>query len=296
MVCDKGVRVHGQGMVMRRYKENLPEAAAGMKTRMIRMLKRALSICLLLVLAAWAMVLAWRLGQRPDPRVVRFLNSPSVVENFARRASASKADETEEAKSPLVAQAEAFAFYLNPPELPRRTPPPARARVMRAEAAPVAAVSVSPKFRVVGISYHRSNPAESKALVWEPGGGLNWVAEGAKLGRMLVRQINRGSILYQDAVEIHEMTIELDATSTMPAQKPQDRLLPEDGSKIAVSIPKEDLRIQEEPTLVMEADANKPRIEGSSVPTDAKPEHEPTPAHPTPGRRPRPMRPVARQG
>ena len=116
---------------MRRYKENLPDAAAGMKTRMIPMLKRAVSINLLLGLSAGAFIAARRFGLRPDPRMVRFLNSPGVVESFKKRASANNADGTVGAKSPLVVQAEAFALYLNPPEPPRRTPPPPRPRVAR---------------------------------------------------------------------------------------------------------------------------------------------------------------------
>ncbi|TKJ33947.1 MAG: hypothetical protein CEE38_19065 [Planctomycetes bacterium B3_Pla] len=68
----------GYGATMRRYKENLPDAAAGMKTRMIPTLKRAVLISLLIGLAAG-------IKNRPRPRL---LNSPSAVESFARRASA----------------------------------------------------------------------------------------------------------------------------------------------------------------------------------------------------------------
>ena len=50
------------GAAMRRYKENLPEAAAGMKTRMIPTLKRAILTCLLLIPAAGAVIVARRLG------------------------------------------------------------------------------------------------------------------------------------------------------------------------------------------------------------------------------------------
>jgi hypothetical protein len=55
---------------------------------MIPTLKKAVSISLLLVLAAGAFIVARRFGLRPDPRMVRFLNAPSAVESFARRASA----------------------------------------------------------------------------------------------------------------------------------------------------------------------------------------------------------------
>ncbi len=107
-----------------------------MKTCVMFRVKRAASICLLIVLAVGAMVLAGRLGLRPDPQMTRFLSSPSTLERLAERDRADKANETGEAKSPLVVQAEAFARYLNPPELPRRTPSPSPPRVTQVEAAP----------------------------------------------------------------------------------------------------------------------------------------------------------------
>lgn len=283
------------GAAMRRSAQKIREAP-GMTISVLVMLKRVISMCLLLVVAAGAMVLAWRLGQRPDPQVTRFLSSPTVAESLARRKSAAKSDETGETKPPLVVQAEAFASYLNPPEPPRRTPPPPRARITRVEVVPVAAPTISPKFRGVGISYHRSKPAESKALVWQPGGGLSWVTPGAELGHLVVRRINRDSVLYQDAAGMHEMAVELDATPTMPARKPHDRRPPEEDGHVATFAKMEVPRLREELPPLVEAEVNEPRMEESPVPADAKPQHRPALAHPTPGRRPRPIRPVAREG
>jgi hypothetical protein len=150
-----------------------------MKTRVMSRVKRATSICLLIGLAAWGMIFARRLGLRPQPQMTSFLSSPTAMERLVEQGRADKANEKEEAKSPLVVQAEAFAQYLNPPEPPRRTPPLPKTRATRAETAPVATASAPPKLRLAGISYHRSKPAESKALVWEAGGDQHWVAQGA---------------------------------------------------------------------------------------------------------------------
>jgi hypothetical protein len=198
-----------------------------------------------------------------------------------------------------VVQAEAFALYLNPPEPPKRTPPPARARAARVEVAPVAALSIAPQYRVVGISYHRTKPEESKALVSEAGGGLRWVAQGAKLGPMVVQQINRGSILCQDAAGMHEMAVELDTMPALPAlpvQKPPELRPPGNDRTMAVFAKEETPQAPEEPPPV-EADANEPAVEEPPAPevTEPAPQKEPAPAPSTPGRRPRPARSIARR-
>jgi hypothetical protein len=258
--------------------------------------KRAISVCLLIVVAVGAMVLAGRLGLRPEPQMTRFLSSPSTLERLAERDRADQANETGEAKSPLVVQADAFARYLNPPEPPRRTPPPPKPRATRAEAAPVAAASAPPKLRLAGISYHRSKPAESKALVWDTGGGQRWVAQGAGLGHLTIRQINRGSIVYEDAAGVHELPLELDATPAtpvMPVRKPQEQQSPGGGSEIAVvAREKEEVRpVEAEPPSIVEAG-----VEELRVLTVAGPRKTPVPPVSTSGRRARPVRSVARRG
>lgn len=257
------------------------------------LLRRIVSTCLLAVVIAGAMFVARWLGARPDPAMARLINAPSAVESLARRKAADKLDETQVTKSPLVAQAEAFALYLNPPEPVKRTPPPPRVRAVRAEVAPVAMVSVPPKFRLVGISYHRSKPEESKALVWAAGGSVDWVAPGAELGSIVVRQINRGSILYQDAAGMHEMKLEMDA---MPARKPQDRQPPKEDAKIAAIAKRKVPPAPEElPPPDSVADVGQPCVEASPAPEDIEPKEAPAPPRSTPGRRPRPIRPVAKQ-
>jgi len=171
-------------------------------TRVILILKTAVSVGLMIGL----MVLAWRLGlgRRPDPEVVRLLNSPSAVERFATQVSTS-AEEKGTGKRLLVVEAEALALILNPPKPPKPTPLPPKPRAARTETALAAAPAVAPKFRLTGISYHRSKPEQSKALVWEASGSSRWVAAGEQFGHLTIRQINGDSIVYEDAAGMHEM-------------------------------------------------------------------------------------------
>lgn len=156
-----------------------------MKTRGMTLLRRIISICLLVALTAGAVAVARRLGSRPDPRRIAFLRSAGPLEIAARRASAGVEDRAQDAKPPVVAQAEAFALYLRPPEPIKRTPPKPRARPVPVEVPPVAIVSAPVKYRLLGINYHQSKPEESKALVWEAGGGPKWVAPGEQLDSIM---------------------------------------------------------------------------------------------------------------
>jgi hypothetical protein len=291
----EGVRKGGRGVVVTQCEEGAPGATV-MKMRGIAILKRAVSICLLVALTAGMMTVAQWLGSRPDPDMARLLSLPGVVEGAARRAAADRGDKAGEAKPPLIAQAEIFALYLNLPQAPRRTPPLPRARVARVEATPVAAVTPAPQFRLVGISYHRTKSEESRALVGDSGGGLNWVAQGAEMGRAVVRRINQRSILYEDAAGVHEMELELEATPTAPAQKPQDRQPPRQDTRVAMLVDVEPPQAREELPPVAGTDVNEPQIERPLACTEVEPKPEKAPPRSTPGRRPRPVRSVARQG
>jgi hypothetical protein len=105
------------------------------------LLRRIVSICLLVALTAGAVVMARRLGSRPDPQRIEFLHAASPLEIAAKRAAGGVNGQVEGAKPPLVSQAEAFALYLSPPEPVKRAPPKPRPRAVPVEVAPVAMVS-----------------------------------------------------------------------------------------------------------------------------------------------------------
>jgi hypothetical protein len=97
---------------------------------------------------------------RPDPEAERVLNSPGVIEKARARDDSPEAAQD---KPPLVAAAEALALCLNPPAPPAAKRPVPRQRTVPPKPPP--AVS-TPRFRLLGISYHRAKPAESRALLW----------------------------------------------------------------------------------------------------------------------------------
>ena len=148
----------------------------------------------------------------PDPEVQRLIGSPPAVEAFTRdRATSTRPAGPQE--SPLVACAEAFALCLNPPKPVERSD---SQTVKRSNGPPAQPAVVSPKFKLHGTSYYPSRPAESLALVWEPGSGLRWVRQGADLGHVTIKQVKGGAIVYYDGQQTHEMAVEtVDASMSL---------------------------------------------------------------------------------
>lgn len=116
-----------------------------------------------------------------------------------------------EITSPLVAQATAFALYLDPPKppapkvmpAPRVAPPPVARPPM-----------VAPKFRVLGISYYHSHPEKSLAMVSEPGRGSYWIKPGDRVGHLLIERIVEGAVVYRDGGQLHEMKVSVRESPT----------------------------------------------------------------------------------
>jgi len=148
---------------------------AATEAGVMRMMRKAIAMGMLLTVTAGAVAVARWLGLRPNPRMAQVLEAPGALEQLAGRPEREGSAKAKELKPLLVAQAEAFALCLNPPKPPQRTAPVPRPRPARPEVKPVAA---PPPLRLMGISYHRSNPAESRALVGAPDGGCRWVGVG----------------------------------------------------------------------------------------------------------------------
>jgi hypothetical protein len=191
-------------------------ASAGPGRKMRRMIKKVVSVGTVVVLGVGAVVAARWLGNRPDGRIEELLASPSALERWTREREGRQAEQADEAKSPLVVQAEIFAAYLNPPAPPKRpvaTPVPARPRPAVAAAPPAV---VAPPLRLLGISYHCTDPAESRALVWESTGGHRWVRPGTQVGHIVIAQINPGSILCREGGATREVAMESESAPTVP--------------------------------------------------------------------------------
>jgi len=108
------------------------------------------------------------------------------------------------AVTPLVAQATAFALYLNPPKPP--APAQAPPRVSPPQPAPKPVV-VAPKFRLLSTSCHALHPEKSLALISEPGRGDRWIRKGDHLGHLVVESIRDGTLVYREGGQLHEVTV-----------------------------------------------------------------------------------------
>jgi hypothetical protein len=113
---------------------------------------------------------------------------------------------------PLLAAAEAFSQYLNPPKAVEKPSAPMRI------ASPVPSVrppAPSVQFKLRGTIYYPNQPGRSMALVAElgsdPGSG-RWVKEGAQVGHFVIHEIRRGVIVYRDGDNLREMAVEHDAS------------------------------------------------------------------------------------
>lgn len=134
--------------------------------------------------------------------------SSSVVSDLVQTQSSRPRDSREQVPA-LVREAQAFARYLNPPAPPKPLRPAAsQAKVSVASAGPeVKPVTTSVKFELHGISYHRSKPSRSMALVWDAANGYRWVKQGAQIGHVVIEEIHSSAISYSDGRGVHEMAL-----------------------------------------------------------------------------------------
>ena len=154
-------------------------------------------------------------GVRSDEDIEKFLDSPGVIEKFNSDAG-NKTKRTDSRTSPLVQQAEAFASYLNPVKPQTGTP-----GVYRATGVASPALSVTPKFKVIGTSYYQRRPELSLALIDEPGKGLHWVREHSKVGHLLIEKVKEGVVVVKDSKGTYELAAEQKTeTSFFEGQSP----------------------------------------------------------------------------
>lgn len=175
---------------------------------MIRML-HAIGV-LSLAAAALAVVLCVTDGRQDDSHMEQAAK-PSAVERF-KQAAGGRVEDTQATLSPLIQQAQAFALYLDPPVHAERTQravihPTLRRSGMSAPSSEVRPVSVAARFELHGISYYRSDPRRSLALVCERDGKRRWVREGTQLGHTTIERINGDSIVYRDGAQTHVMAM-----------------------------------------------------------------------------------------
>lgn len=159
-------------------------------------------------------------GISVNENVQELLNSPDVAEKF-KAAEGNRAKTGSGQTSPLVKQAQAFALILNPPA-PKGIPE----KGLDAKN-PSAMMNVTPKFKVVGISYYENNPELSMALIDEPGKGIHWVKQSTSVGHLLVEQVLNDLVIVKSSTETFELVPE--------REKPESKSKSKDTGKSSVT-------------------------------------------------------------
>lgn len=153
-----------------------------MKQPMARMLY-VLGGCAILA-AGGLLYLCANEWEREDPELARLRDPPGVAEAFRHRQGGQTAESGEQV-SPLIAQAEAFAAYLNPPGAVEESGAAEVALTSHGLQVSVPAVrpaSVSVDFRVIAVSCYPERPERSMALIAASSDAeseAKWVKEGA---------------------------------------------------------------------------------------------------------------------
>lgn len=155
---------------------------------------------------------------RDDSRLEETRGCPGFVELHKTQSGQTRVHRIE--VPPLVAQAEAFARFLDPPK-PVENKPESAAQMtslLPAIRPPVSSV----RFRLYGTSCCPNQPGRSMALISEVGaaeGMERWVKEGAPVGHFVIHEIRPDSIVYRDGDQLREMVVE---TARVPTSIVQD--------------------------------------------------------------------------
>jgi len=163
-------------------------------------------------LAAGLFVFPAFFGFRSDKEIKELLSLPSVVEKF-RQDQGDSQESSEGQISPLVAQAEAFGLYLNPPK-PKRVVGPSRGPRKGEVVPPPPPRELRPKFNLIATSVYGSRPALSLALIDEPGKGRHWVRQASVVSHLTIEDIRDGLVVVRGAKGTFEISAE-----ARPAQR-----------------------------------------------------------------------------
>lgn len=198
-----------------------------------------------------------------DDDVEKFLNSPSIIDQFKEQAKNRREKSTEEV-SPLVKEAEKFGVYLNPPKKSKPTP----SRISRSTALNMPKARpkgpVSSKFKVIGTSYFAKRPSMSFALIDEPGKGYHWIKQSDKVGHLIIQQIRDGVIVIRDGTRTYEQEAEraivkslVKGQNTAPAQTDLERVLSTD---VRGDTPGDESKSIPKPSMAAEPGASEPAL------------------------------------
>ena len=169
---------------------------------------RILQTASVLVLISAGVILVLSVAQwLQDPPEIEQYQKLSIAEKFGQ-AGSSNGKSSQTTISPLVKQAEAFALYLNPPEPPKPKQVQDSTSNSKQNIPVVKLPETTPKFTLLATSYYRARPAESLALVSEPGREPHWVEQGTHLGHFVVEKIEPKMVVYREGERLGEMAMD----------------------------------------------------------------------------------------
>jgi hypothetical protein len=150
---------------------------------------------------------------RPDPELEAILGGPGVVEVFRERRGGRPAGDGGQVVVPLVAQAQAFALLLDPPQAASSGDEAGleKASGSEAPAVPIGRpAELAVEFRLVATSCCQGQPERSMALLVQPGNfdGGRWVKEGTQIGHLTVHEIREGVIVLRSGDRVRELAVE----------------------------------------------------------------------------------------
>lgn len=149
---------------------------------------------LTIIAAGGVLMLCARSRPGSENGVRQFLGQPGAIQSFTQSVDKAVAS-PKTIISPLVAQAQAFAAYLNPPTVPVNATPIAQ-ETPKPAAPPVRPDASSPKFKVLGTSYFADEPGRSMTLIRESGADSGrWLKEGMQIGHFTIHEIRPGSVV-----------------------------------------------------------------------------------------------------
>jgi hypothetical protein len=159
-------------------------------------------------LAAGLLVFPAFFGLRGNKKVAEFLRLPSVVGKF-RKAQRGRAKTTDQ-ESPLVAQANIFALYLDPPKVVKKKKEPRDKKVGSPPVTEVVKKTYhSTRFKVVATSFYAAQPESSLALIDEPGAGRYWVRQGDVVSHLTIEEIKDGIVVARGGAKVFEQPVQL---------------------------------------------------------------------------------------
>lgn len=191
-------------------------------------------------------------GVRGDSEIEKFLESPGVLDMF-KQAGGRNRGGADNQKNPLIAAAEAFSKYLDPPIIPMERPAPAPPREVARVEPPI---QTTPKFRLIGISYYEARPEESLAFVDEVGKGAHWVRPATKLGHITIEAVKEDAVVVNDGTKTYELTPDSAPASPVAAITPASMpgvstALP--GASTAAAVPPQPTTATARPTTTTAA-------------------------------------------